>query len=895
MKEPEFKAWLEVHKPGSVGTQLSKVRKLDRLFGDLDVLHAAGGLPALREQLKAQRDLPEEIAGALDLQHLPRSLGYYLDFLQANPTAASKTLGLSRQDILDAIARCEAAGSIEAFIASREGMGLPKKFWLLHQGRLYPSKAIVWDALGEDPGGGPAKAALDALGFTVLDRPAFEATKDNFLRRMANFTNFAEPQGEYVEQERRYKSGVIKKVQTIAAGEASDRAAGESIFRALTMEEQGLPLSWRVRDEVGKADPVLADRFYSAVGEMARSTADTPDVIAAGARELEALRSDGIGALTRGEVLSIVSSVVGTVRPQEASWFKISKAQAMGTRLFGRKLFTHPNFDEHDFDEYQQLSGALFDLFRVELDWKPADMFDVQGFLWVAMGESNNSDAPQDVVEEIGLTENNEDARPYWFVGASYGRKDDQVERFLKEGIWHISEPSEVHRAQVLRMRPGERIAIKATYVRKKDLPFDNLGRTISVMQIKTIGTITRNHEDGETVSVDWEPGYVPKEWYNYTYQPTVWEVYPNKEMSRRLIAFAFEGASQDHDWFLKNLKVWGGQPNTVEAPAVVSAVERFPTNLILYGPPGTGKTYTTMAEAVRLCRGLNAKDPLLTDPARRRELRAAFDELSEQGQIGFVTFHQSYAYEDFVEGLRPEPLVGGGFTLKPRPGVLRRMAEAAEASEEEHVLIIDEINRANISKVFGELITLMEPEKRLGMREGMRLTLAFSESPFGIPANLHFVGAMNTADRSIALLDTALRRRFEFRELMPKPELLQDTGSDYGVAVDKVLRAINDRIEYLFDREHQIGHAYFIECDTLAKLDGVMRHKVIPLLKEYFFEDWEKVRQVLGETDNGGRFIKRSAISWRSKEEDGSGETRWRYDVVDDEFSAEAYVSLCA
>ena len=894
MKEQEFKAWLEIHKPGSVSTQMSKVRKLDRLFGDLDALHATGGLTALREQLKARRDLPEEIQGAGDLQHLPTSLGYYMDFLAA-PQSTSKTLGLSRQEILDAIARCDAAGSTEAFLATRDGMGLPIKFWLLHQGRLYPSKAIVWDALGRDPGGGPAKTALDGLGFAVLDWPSFEAAKSNFVRRMPGFTDFAAVEGAYFEQERRYKNDVIEKVKSLAAAKTSGRAAGEAIFRALSVDERGLPLSWRVRDEIGKADSALSDRFYESVAELARSDDDTIDAVATGARQLEALRAEGATSLSRGEVLSISTSVVGTVRPQEVSWFKISRAQAMGAQLFGRKLFARTSFDERDFEQYQKLSRALFDLFQVELDWKPADMFDVQGFLWVAMGEGSAGDLPRAPEEEIGLSQNNEDAQPYWFVGASYGRKDDQVERFLKEGIWHIGEPSDVHRAQVLRMRPGERIAIKATYVRKKDLPFDNLGRTISVMQIKTIGTITRNHGDGETISVDWEKNYAPKEWYNYTYQPTVWEVYPNKEMSRRLIAFAFEGVPQDHDWFLKNLKVWGGQPNTVEAPAVVSAVERFPTNLILYGPPGTGKTYTTMAEAVRLCRGLNAKDPLLNDPARRRELRAAFDELSEQGQIGFVTFHQSYAYEDFVEGLRPEPLPGGGFTLKPKPGVLRRMAEAAEASEEEHVLIIDEINRANISKVFGELITLMEPEKRLGMREGMRLTLAFSDAPFGIPANLHFVGAMNTADRSIALLDTALRRRFEFRELMPKPELLEDTGSDYGVAVDKVLRAINDRIEYLFDREHQIGHAYFIECDTLAKLDGVMRHKVIPLLKEYFFEDWEKVRQVLGETDNGGRFIKRSAINWRSVDEDGSGETRWRYDVVDEEFSADAYVSLCA
>ena len=217
-------------------------------------------------------------------------------------------------------------------------------------------------------------------------------------------------------------------------------------------------------------------------------------------------------------------------------------------------------------------------------------------------------------------------------------------------------------------------------------------------------------------------------------------------------------------------------------------AIGADPVNLILYGPPGTGKTYRTVAEAVRLARGLAEDDPLLHDRARRGELRTAFEELRGQGQIAFVTFHQNYGYEDFVEGLRPRP-AGASFTLEPVAGVFRRLAERAELIEEEHVLVIDEINRANISKVFGELITLIERDKRLGMAEATRLTLPYSQVSFGVPANLHIVGAMNTADRSIALLDTALRRRFEFRELMPQPDLLEPIA---GVDLASFLRRLN-------------------------------------------------------------------------------------------------------
>lgn len=297
------------------------------------------------------------------------------------------------------------------------------------------------------------------------------------------------------------------------------------------------------------------------------------------------------------------------------------------------------------------------------------------------------------------------------------------------------------------------------------------------------------------------------------------------------------------------------GDQNRDVSDSVVSdakfMTDNTSVNLIFYGPPGTGKTFTTAKEAVRLCKPGVSDEELDDEEILRKDL---YPSLLAEKRIEFVTFHQSFTYEDFVQGLRPETgdsasgRITGGFSLKPRDGVFKRICDRAKDDpHKSYVLVIDEINRANISKVFGELITLLEDDKRLGRDHEIKVRLPYSDESaelFGVPPNLHIIGTMNTADRSIAKLDIALRRRFTFKELEPNPNELKEIE---GINLPAVLTTINNRIEYFLDREHRIGHAFFMRCKTKADVDRIMADKIIPLLQEYFYEDWGKIHAILG------------------------------------------------
>lgn len=269
------------------------------------------------------------------------------------------------------------------------------------------------------------------------------------------------------------------------------------------------------------------------------------------------------------------------------------------------------------------------------------------------------------------------------------------------------------------------------------------------------------------------------------------------------------------------------------------------------------------------------------------------------------VTFHPSFGYEDFVRGIRPVIDEETGTTqFRFVDGVFKQICDQARSNPgKRYALFIDEINRANISKVFGELITLIETDKRAvyddsGTRiGGFAVQLPggggteVAEEPFGVPANLDVYGTMNTADRSIALLDIALRRRFEFREMEPDyTKLERPIGT---VDMGRMLGRINDRLEYLLDRDHRIGHAYLMEATTVEDLRRVFRLQIIPLLQEYFFDDFGRVALVLATSAGAPPFLEKERVIYTDlfpgRTDANLPAERSRYQMTDPESWTEA------
>lgn len=317
----------------------------------------------------------------------------------------------------------------------------------------------------------------------------------------------------------------------------------------------------------------------------------------------------------------------------------------------------------------------------------------------------------------------------------------------------------------------------------------------------------------------------------------------PNKAEGLRTSCYPISDAN--NLIFLYNKYYNSCETEVIEEVEEIKVIQRnprvniiHPLNQIIYGAPGTGKTYSSIDYALAIAEH-RPVDLSKKTSEERKSIMSKYEELVKTGRITFTTFHQSYGYEEFIQGIRPDSS-SGSVSFKKVDGIFKKIADKAINDEtNDYVIIVDEINRGNISKIFGELITLIEEDKRCGELNQLSVTLPLGDN-FTVPNNLYIIGTMNSADKSISLIDTALRRRFAFIEMAPNEEVIDDS------ILKGILSTLNAYLKKeLRSTDLLIGHSFFIG-KTVEALGDIMNRNIIPLLYEYFYDDEAKVKKAL-------------------------------------------------
>jgi AAA domain (dynein-related subfamily) len=651
-------------------------------------------------------------------------------------------------------------------------------------------------------------------------------------KHFKSFISFGVGSDHFDKKERDYKMRLVEIWQKNVSPALMDpeRAieAGNALVGLLTRPQEGLEgtqnlLNWRYCAPLAKLPMSAKGKLASLVAALIDDQNALPERIDHFCKELLTLLETELSAKDFEEAQkswppttrSLTSFFLMMHYPTRHAVIKTQEFNR-ALRAFGEPPMPHGPLSGNT---YVRVQGFLLSL-KKELDeaqLAPRDMIDVQSFIWVGSGGYG---PPPDV--------------QYWTLGANWDDKD-LTKQFVTEKRWE-NDSTDQHIKLVKQVKPEDRVAIKSTYTRKHDLPFVAYGNTVSCMDIKAIGTVQENPGDGRNLVVEWDSDFEPITIYPYiyTYRSTIERI--DKEKYTKTVEWIFKGVAQpyaDVEDYYKN-KVGGGELPEPPEPPNTSA-----KNIIYYGPPGCGKTF------------------------KLGKIKEEYSNPDGSFNYRFVTFHPSMSYEEFIEGRFPVDKDGGGLSYPVKPGIFKELCEDARKKPgERYALLIDEINRANIAKVFGELITLIEPDKREDEENEVKLRLPYSRVEFSVPKNLDIYGAMNSADRSVALLDTALRRRFNFEELMPDPSLLGVIEGEDIVDLGKLLDCLNSRIEYLLDREHCLGHAYLMKVKTFDDLRLVFTDQLLPLLQEYFHEDWERVALVLSQRKGGEcEFFEKQAL----------------------------------
>ena len=936
-KENAFKSWLEQGGAETVNGRNSRAyairtieRKLEELgmpFRDLDAAWEADRFKSLRERLGRMREdargsgqdyrilMPDSENPHNRLSNWGSWLRQYGRFLDGEPPGPAKDADRIRQYVLEHYieqAREEECEQVEVLVRDvNTALGLNQAWPNICQalaGRKFLELAQVPPpvSVGADP------SSTTVFRFDLrdqrVDSSALNQLRNRFLAVCPDFNSFVDPGKGWAKDEKDYKVAASERVRAAIKEGGADEVLGKAVFEVLKTASKGGPLvRWQTEDSINKQNPDLLGEFYVAIGRLIRSDQATDKVLSQVYDALEDLKERGAASLTYGERLNIAFSALSMVRPSEAAPLKITRTNEAWDKLTGNKLFAEATADmESDYRHFADVFSELFGVMHDDWQWQPQDWLDIQGFLWIALNESATE--PLAAGASPGIKEGAQKPMPTSPVNLVLYGPPGTGKTFstVSEAVRLCGEPV-----------PEDREALMQTYqqlLAAGRIEFVTFHQSMSYEDFVEGRQPVTGAEQEEETSAGFRLETVPGIFRR---------IAKRAETSRGRSTGGNSVTVADRHVFKMSI---GEANNPEDAHLFEEAITEGCALLGYDDIDWSDDKYANREAIIEACKSMEYHQADLNAQSGAVQMPFIFRNWVRKGDIVIVSkgnslfraigeftgnyeFHLrregGYAHRRAVrwhwvdgEGVPVSEIYTRSFMQKSiymlylgelNIPALERYLNSQQADgpaePEPFVLIIDEINRANISKVFGELITLLEPDKRMGHPNALKVRLPYSGDEFGVPSNLHLLGTMNTADRSIALLDTALRRRFTFREMMPDPSLLAGASEKCGLDLPRMLDSLNERIEYFYDREHQIGHAYFMGCASLGDVDTVMRHKVIPLLAEYFFEDWGKIAAVLGDADSHdgeikGGFLKRSVLKAPPGLDEGDDLPRFRWEV---------------
>lgn len=754
---------------------------------------------------------------------------------------------------------------------------------LVHEGKRYPPKLVVAKANRFANGvelnrmsfhGGVGTDAFNLLerrGFRIESKrdsfeDGYQRLRQRFLTALPNFAGFDNDE-RYRARERNYKDELVDRFRQRVKPEI-DRGAWNLVGKGFLdllkrplLSNDKKPqniVGWRYIEWLTKGPPETSEKFGSAVGSLLderlpleKRVADFVVVL----RTLVGAASASFPALSRS-----IATFALTLSDPNAHLFLKTNEIEKAVRFFDQSFrWKKGGLDATELELIEELAHRLFERLTAE-GWRPKDLIDVQSFLWVATAY------PEPVMEPLQTLEANERENKMMIkaplnqvlygppgTGKTYHTVNKALEILDPAYIAQHADDRDALRRRFDELRSKGRIAMVTFH---QSFSYEDFVEGLRASTTES-GQIRYDVEDGifkrmcsaassrktggSAETVDPRGRRIWKMSLGNTQGDDAY-VFDECLATHQILlgygsAIDFSGAGSREEVRRRHHNV---NPNAREFS--VSAVHRFVNEMkkgdLVVISDGNRK-FRAIGEIMGDYRHLEREDNYVQSRAVRW-LRVFSPSLPHE-QLMERVFSQMTLYQLDLESQELEKLAE----------LLRAAGPDDPATP--YVLIIDELNRGNVANIFGELITLIEDNRRIGASEETTVTLPYSKTHFGVPANLYLICTMNTADRSLVHLDTALRRRFEFEELMPEPGVLISSGIDEidGVNVVAVMEAINRRIELIYDREHTLGHSFFLPLIREPTIEGLARifdKTILPLLQEYFFEDWAKIRQVLGD-----------------------------------------------